>query len=185
MAWRTRDELLDLGFRHIGEGVRVSTGATFYRPENMSIGDHSRIDDQAMLTAGPEGSIDIGHHVYIGPACIIESPLRATFGDFSTLAGRVTIYGASDDYLGSTLTNPTVPPELRGLQNSPIRIGRHAIVGAHSVVLPGGDVGEGVAVGAMSLVNRPLDPFGVYVGTPVRRLRDRSRHVLELERRVI
>jgi galactoside O-acetyltransferase len=40
-------------------------------------------------------------------------------------------------------------------------------------VLPGAEIGDGTAVGAASLVNRALDPWGVYVGTPVRRIRER------------
>jgi acetyltransferase-like isoleucine patch superfamily enzyme len=183
-GWRTHESLVEMGFRHVGRDVLVSTGAVIYRPENVSIGDHSRIDDQAMLTPGPNGFIDIGKHVYIGPACIIESPETTTLGDFATLAGRVTIYGATDDYLGSTLTNPTVPARLRGESTSSIEIGRHAIVGTHSVLLPGAHLADGVAVGAMSLVDKPLDAFGIYVGVPAKRIRDRSDKVLELEKEV-
>lgn len=181
MGWFTREELLDMGMRHVGRDVRVSTGTRLYRPENMAIGDFSRIDDGAMLTAGPSGSIAIGSYVYVGPCCIVESPQDATFGDFSTLAARVTIYGASDNYGGEFLTNPTVPPELRDEITTPIHVGRHAILGTGSVVLPGGHIGEGTAVGAMSLVNRPLGSFGVYVGIPVRKIRERSREFLDLE----
>ena len=181
MGWYTTDELYDLGLKSVGKKVLVSTGATFYRPERISIGDYSRIDDSTTLTAGPNGSIAIGSYVYLGPYVMVESPLAATFGDFSTLAARVTVYGASDNYLGESLTNPTVPPEYRELTNEAIHIGRHAIIGTHSVVLPGAHVGDGCAVGAMTLVNRTLEPFGVYVGAPARRIRERSRRILELE----
>jgi acetyltransferase-like isoleucine patch superfamily enzyme len=134
-----------------------------------------------MLTPGPGGAIHLGRYVYLGPYCIVESPETAFFGDFSTLAARVTVYGASDDYSGGHLTNPTVPPEHRKVQSTPIHVGRHSIVGTHSVVLPGASIAEGCAVGAMTLVDRPLDAFGVYVGTPARRIRDRSRQFLERE----
>jgi len=184
MGWHTADDLRSMGFRSVGTDVRVSTGAQIYRPENISLGDRCRVDDGVMLTPGPDGSITLGAHVYIGGHCIIESPEDATFGDFSTLAARVTVYGASDNYGGDFLTNPTVPPHLRDEQTAPIRVGRHAIIGTHSVLLPGGHVGEGCAVGAMSLVNRPLDDFGVYVGVPARKVRERSRRVLELEAQI-
>jgi acetyltransferase-like isoleucine patch superfamily enzyme len=176
--------LLDLGFEHVGQDVRVSTGAIIYRPENIRLSDFSRIDDQVMLTPGPDGNIDVGRHVYIGPACIIESPEETTLGDFATLAGRVTVYGATDDYLGAKLTNPTVPAHLRGLTKASIHIGRHAIVGTNSVILPGAVLPEGCAVGALSLVNSPLEPFAVYVGIPVRKIMERSREVLDLEQQV-
>jgi galactoside O-acetyltransferase len=49
------------------------------------------------------------------------------------------------------------------------------------VILPGVTIGEGASVGALTLVNRSLDPFTIYAGIPARRLRDRSKAFLELE----
>ena len=45
MASYTKDELLAMGFRSVGEDVRVSTRASIYSPELISIGNHVRIDD--------------------------------------------------------------------------------------------------------------------------------------------
>jgi galactoside O-acetyltransferase len=55
------------------------------------------------------------------------------------------------------------------------------IIGAGAVVLPKLTIGEGVSVGALSLVNKTLKPWGVYFGMPVKRLRERSREMLVLE----
>jgi len=43
-------------------------------------------------------------------------------------------------------------------------IGKFAVVGANSVVLPGVTIGEGASVGACSVVTRDLDPWGIYIG---------------------
>jgi acetyltransferase-like isoleucine patch superfamily enzyme len=51
-------------------------------------------------------------------------------------------------------------------------------------VLPGVTIPDGVVVGAMSLVleDTELEPWGVYAGCPVRKLRDRPRErILKLE----
>ena len=40
---------------------------------------------------------------------------------------------------------------------------------------------EGTSVGAMSLVLKSTEPWGVYVGNPVKRLKDRKKDLLELE----
>ena len=56
-----------------------------------------------------------------------------------------------------------------------------AIIGAGTVVLPGVEIGEGTAVGAQGLVTRSLEPWGVYAGCPVRRLKDRPQDLLEQE----
>jgi carbonic anhydrase/acetyltransferase-like protein (isoleucine patch superfamily) len=56
-----------------------------------------------------------------------------------------------------------------------------AVVGAGSVILPGCSIGEGTTVGALSLVNRKLDPWMIYAGAPARPLRERRRELLQLE----
>jgi galactoside O-acetyltransferase len=97
------------------------------------------------------------------------------------LSQRVSIYSATDDYTGTALTNPTVPREYLNVRTAPVHLGRHVIVGSGSVILPGVWIGEGAAVGALSLVHRDLPEWGIYAGTPARRLRDRSKAMLAAE----
>ena len=85
----------------------------------------------------------------------------------------------SDDYTGAYMTNPTVPEQYTKVEQAPVRIGRHVIVGTGSTLLPGAVLGEGVAVGAMSLVKGVAEPWGIYYGIPARRQKERSRELLE------
>ena len=56
------------------------------------------------------------------------------------------------------------------------------IIGTNTVLLPGTRIGEGTVVGAGSLVNRDLAPWGIYVGSPARRIRERpSEQILAQE----
>jgi acetyltransferase-like isoleucine patch superfamily enzyme len=92
----------------------------------------------------------------------------------------VTVYTASDDYLGDSLTNPTVPEEYRGsVQRGPVRLGKHSIIGAGAVILPGASIGEGTAVGALSLVVAPLKPWIIASGSPARPRGERRRDEIE------
>ena len=83
---------------------------------------------------------------------------------------------------GATLTNPTVPSEYTGVTHADVFLGKHVIVGSGSVILPGVTLEEGVAVGALSLVTKRCEAFGVYTGNPARRIKGRKRDLLELER---
>ena len=105
--------------------------------------------------------------------------------DFSGLSQGVRIYSGSDDYSGASLTNPTVPSEFLNGKKKLVKIGKHVIIGSGSVVLPGVSIGEGSSVGALSLVTKSLDAWGVYFGTPVKKLRDRKRDLLEQEKLLI
>jgi galactoside O-acetyltransferase len=53
------------------------------------------------------------------------------------------------------------------------------------VILPGVTLEDGVAIGALSLVTKNCEAFSVYAGNPVRRIKDRKRDLLELERRFL
>ena len=104
------------------------------------------------------------------------------FEDFSGLSSRCAVYAASDDYSGEALTNPTVPDEYRKVTGGTVVFKRHSIIGAGSTVLPNVIIGEGVSVGSMSLINKSLEDWGIYVGIPCRKIKERSKHLLELEK---
>ena len=59
-------------------------------------------------------------------------------------------------------------------------MGDMTAIGANSVVLPGNDIPEGTVIGAMSLVPAGFrfEPWSVYAGVPIRRLRGRNREAV-------
>ena len=81
------------------------------------------------------------------------------------------------------MTNPTVPDDYTNVREAKVTIGRHVIVGTGTTILPGVHIGDGVAVGAMSLVNTDLEPWKMYWGIPVKCMRNRSRKLLDVEKR--
>lgn len=177
------EAVIALGFASVGDNVQISDKASFYAPGRITIGSNVRIDDFCVLAAGA-GGIAIGNYVHVGVGSSLIGAGRITMSDFSGLSSRVSIYSSSDDYSGATLTNPTVPRELAGVTHADVFLGRHVIIGSGSVVLPGVTLHDGVAVGALSLVNRSCESFGIYAGNPARRIQSRKRDLLELERQL-
>ena len=59
----------------------------------------------------------------------------------------MSIYSSSDDYSGGAMTNPTVPEQFTHFDCANVTVGRHVIIGAGSVVLPGITLREGPAFG--------------------------------------
>lgn len=74
--------------------------------------------------------------------------------NFSGRAYECHILSQSDDYSGPTMTNPTIPSELKNEAKKSIVIGCHSIVGTGSLIFPGDRMTEGAAVGVMSMVRR-------------------------------
>lgn len=173
-------DLARFGFKSVGKHVQVAKDCTIVGVQNISLGDHVRIDGPTLLSAA-SGYIHIGSFVHIGGGCSLGGGGGITLEDFSGLSQGVRLYSVSDDYSGKTLTNPCVPARYKSVHAAAVTLGRHVIVGSNSVVLPGVTLGEGASVGALTLVSRSLEPWGVYFGTPARRLRARDRALLALE----
>lgn len=172
-----------LGFASVGEDVKIHPSTILVGVENIHIGSHSRIDAHTIITAS--STVRIGSFVHIGAGCYLAGAAGIIIEDLSTLSQGVKIYSVSDDYSGGSLTNPTVPSVYRAVKEAPVHLGRHVIVGAGSVVLPGAHIAEACAVGALSLVSQPTAPWGIYGGVPARRLKERSRDLLALEERFL
>lgn len=177
------NQAYSLGFARVGHDVTVWPLAKVIAPERIAVGDSVIVDDFSLIMAGERTSI--GSFVHIASFCSLVGGGELVMDDFSGLSGGVRVYTGNDDYLGNSLTNPTVPAPYRATIRSFVRVGRHAIVGANSVILPGVTIGEGASIGANSLVTRDCDPWTVYVGSPARPLKARPRErMLELEARL-
>ena len=181
MSWLTREEIQKLGFKAVGKTVLLSNKASFYNCHNIAISDYTRIDDFCVLSAGV-GGISIGRNVHIAVYSLLIGAGRIVLEDFSGLSSRVSIYSSNDDYSGSAMTNPTIPSEFTNVASSDVTIESHAIIGSGTVVLPGVTLGQGVAIGALSLVTKNCEPFTIYAGSPLKRLGSRDRNLLEIER---
>lgn len=180
MALLTRNQIEEMGFAYVGKNVSLSDKASFYNCGGISIDDNSRIDDFCVLSAGA-GGISIGKNVHIAVFCSLLGRGRIEMHDFSGLSARVSLYSSSDDYTGRSMTNPTLPPQFTNVLHADVILGKHVIIGAGSIVLPGVVLEDGVAVGALSLVKKRCHAFGVYSGNPARRVLERKRKLLEVE----
>lgn len=179
-SFYTENELKRLGIGKIGDNVLISKKASIYNAQDLKIGNNVRIDDFCILS----GKITLGNYIHI-------SAYTALFGgrkqgiiveDYATISARCEIYALTDDYSGNSMTNPMVPEKYRNVYEARVRIEKYVIIGAGCTVLPGVTIGEGTAIGAMSLVNKEVDKWGIYVGIPCKKIRERSR---ELEKKVM
>jgi galactoside O-acetyltransferase len=174
-------ELRSLGI-NLGKNVLVHHSVLFFGGEHISIGDDTRIDAFAILSAGERG-IYIGSNVHLAASVqIFGSGGRVRLDDFVGLSGRVSVYSASDDYSGAALTNPTVPEKFRKVTKGDVLLREHVIVGCGSVIMPGVTLGIASAVGALSFVDKDVPDFAVVSGNPIRIVGKRDQKVIEIGR---
>ncbi|ANV83288.1 galactoside O-acetyltransferase [Picosynechococcus sp. PCC 7003] len=181
MAWLTKTEIEALGFAKVGTNVLLSNKTSYYNCSRIEIGDNVRIDDFCVLSAGV-GGIIIGSNVHIAVYSSLIGAGKIKLSDFSGLSSRVSIYSSNDDYSGSAMTNPTIPENFTNVTHADVLLERHVIVGAGSIILPGVILEEGVAIGALSLVNKNCQAFTIYAGSPLKRITSRKRDLLEIEK---
>ena len=167
-------------FRACGEDVQIYSRAHIVSPEVVSIGDSVIIDDFVFLVGGVETRI--GSFVHLASFTSYLGRGRLSIGDFVSVSSGARLYTGIDDFSGGSLVGPGVPEPYRQPTRSFLNVERFAIVGANAVVFPGVTLGEGCAVGALSLVNADCEPWTIYGGIPARPLKARRREpVLELE----
>lgn len=170
------EELNDLNFKSLGTNVLISKKTSIYGASNMSIGNNVRIDDFCILS----GNISIGNYVHISAFCALYGKFGIVISDYCGCSARCTLYSATDDFSGEFMISPLVSEKYTNVIGGMIRLEKYSQIGANSVIMPNVIIGEGVATGAFSFINKSLDPWGTYVGIPVTRIKDRSKNILKL-----
>lgn len=175
-SFYTDEELKNLGLKSYGKNVLISRKCSIYSPQKITLGNNVRIDDFCVLS----GNIKIHDYVHISAYVgMFSGSSNIEIGSYSAISSRNVIYAESDDYSGRTMVNPMVPEECRGVESANVSIGEHTIIGTGGTILPGVTIGEGVAVGAMSLINHDLEAWGKYAGIPCRKIGEREKELLK------
>lgn len=158
--------------KYCGDHVYIYPLTKIIRAENMSIDDYSRIGDYTYIDAGKK--VVIGKYTMITWHVIIE-------GGAETYIGNRVFIGPGAKILTSTYalhgyySNEFLPESTRAFQYGNIRIEDDAYIGANSVIMPGVTIKEGAVVGANAFVDKDLDAWGIYVGTPARKVGERQK----------
>lgn len=180
MGFLKKEDLELLGFKKIGNNLKISENAIFYNHKNISIDDNTRIDDFCIISAGT-GGIEIGKYVHIAAYCSIQGVGKVIMEDFSGLSSKVSIYSSSDDYSGISMTNPCVLSEFTNVKSGDVTLKKHVIVGVGSSILPNVTIGLGSAIGAFSLVNSDIPDSVIAAGVPAKEKNKRSKKLFEIE----
>ena len=85
-SFYTKEELLTLGFNHVGENVLISRKTSIYGPNRMSFGNNVRIDDFCILS----GEITLGSNIHIGAYCGLYGANGIVMEDYTGLSPRVS-----------------------------------------------------------------------------------------------
>lgn len=151
--------------KYCGENVKILNLAKIINPQCAEIDDNTIIFDYVFIDANK--SFKIGKYSCITWHCLVEGASHVEIGDRCFLGPGTKILGSTYEFHGY-YTSQHLPGDTSAIRYGEIKICDDAYVGANSVVMPGVTIGEGALVGANSLVDRNLKPWGIYHGNPVK-----------------
>lgn len=64
------------------------------------------------------------------------------------------------------------------ITNGDINIGNDVWIGGNTIILSGVNIGNGAVIGAGSVVSKDIDPFSIWAGNPIKKIRNRFDDVL-------
>jgi acetyltransferase-like isoleucine patch superfamily enzyme len=142
------------------------------RGTRMEIGARTMIDAFVKIKpAGGSGELVIGEDCAINSGTVIYTGNGIRIGDAVAIAANCTLAPTNHAFDDRTrrIRDQGFLPSKGG-----IVIEDDVWIGANVVVLDGAVIGEGTVVAAGSVVRGVLEPYSVYGGSPLRRLRGRG-----------
>lgn len=178
-------ELFEVGDRvRIGRGFysqgasRVTLGpdSSFYPGcfiqgrGHLDIASEVTFFPQSYISVGGENSVvRVGTKSHFAAGCAIYGGGGVSIGDFCNVAAHVVITSVQHD--------PAMhgrPMALAPSTSAPITIDDDVWLGANSTIVQGVHIATGCIVGANGVLTRDTEPYGIYVGVPARRVKDRA-----------
>lgn len=134
------------------------------RPKLVRIAKTARVDAFVKI----EGTVTIGEHCHIASFSHIGvGGGEVVFGDHSGCSSHVVICSGQPDLTYAHIS--AADPEEH---QHPIRkrtvIGKHVVIFAGAVILPGVEIGSYAVVGAGAVVTKDVRPYAIVMGVPAR-----------------
>jgi acetyltransferase-like isoleucine patch superfamily enzyme len=123
------------------------------------------------ISLGDESSfIEIGHNTHFAPNCVLYGWGGLKIGPYCNIAAHCVFATVGHD--------PVVrdkPMALASACKGPITLVEDVWLGANVTVTADVTIARGCIIGANAVVTKDTEEYGLYVGVPAKRLRDRKR----------
>lgn len=159
-------------FKEIGDNVEIFEPISIIDESKLAIKSNVRLSEFTLISGG-EG-VYIGNYVHIANHVSIAGGGILVVEDFVGVCAGVRIITGSDDITGNGIPSPMVSDEFRSYYRSHVVLKKHSFIGTNVIIHPGVTIGEGAVVASGSLVTKDLEPWGIYMGSPARKVRSRS-----------
>ena len=143
-----------------GSRIRGCVRTDVFPYNDFYIGEKSIVEDFTVINNGV-GEVLIGDNTIIGIGNVIIGPVE--IGNNVMLAQHIVVSGLNHNYM-----NVDISPKEQGVDCKRIIIADNVWIGANSVITPGVTIGKHAIVGAGSVVTKDVPPYSVVVGSPAK-----------------
>ncbi|MBM4373190.1 MAG: acyltransferase [Deltaproteobacteria bacterium] len=168
MGDHVRDKL-----KRCGEGVRLMPLAKVANPGVVELDDFCRLRDFVFIWGGQ--GVRIGKHSDIQPHVVVWGGGVLEIGDrVSVGPGSVLLTAVYSHREGLKMVDGLGEGTTKALYGKLV-IGDDVYIGANCSLMPNITIGAGAVLGAGSFVNRDAEPWGIYAGSPAKKIGERPR----------
>ena len=144
--WISPSRLIGISNVYLGSGVRIL--------------HHARIE--ILRHANGFGRLIIGDNVHIGHNFFCTSAIEVRIGDGVLISDNVALIDNAHIHSKSVSSNDT------GITCDAIDIGMNVVIYRNATILKGVSIGQGAVIAAGSVVNKDVEAFSLYAGSPAR-----------------
>ncbi len=142
-----RGWFINLFLKSTGKHFILNREVIIESPQNISIGNNVQINARCWISGG--GNLTIGSNVLIGPHVVIHTANHSFMNKHELIRNQ-----------GHSLKKIIIEDDVW--------------IGANSTILPGVRLSKGCIIGAGSVVTKNTEPYGVYVGVPAKKIKERK-----------
>lgn len=169
---------MENNFKKIGEDFFLGKYTDITRPHLCEFGNHTAIDSFFYCTT----QLLVGDYVHVSAQVSViggaDSYLKLDHFSFVAMGSRLIC--GSEDYTAGGLIGSTIPKEYKApTKLAPITFKKFAGCGVNTIIMPGVILAEGTMVGAGSVVTKSTEPWGIYLGSPAKLIKFRSKENIE------
>ena len=126
-----------------------------------------------------EQNVMANYRLHIGSANYVKIGSNTLFGSDCSVIDH-----SHGGYNGKFQSDPSIPPVKRELITSPIIIGKNCWFGDRVSIMPGVTIGDGVVVGAGSIVTKDIQSNSLAVGVPAKIIKKFSNEKKKWEHKI-
>ncbi|NLV17261.1 MAG: acyltransferase [Syntrophomonadaceae bacterium] len=154
--------------KNCGEGIRLMPLAKIAKPEVVELDDYCRLRDFVFIWGGQ--GVKIGKYTDIQPHVVVWGGGKLTVGDRVSIGpGSVLLTAVYSHAEGLKMVDGLGEGTTKALYGQLV-IENDVYIGANCTLMPDITIGEGAVIGAGSFINKDAEPWGIYAGSPAKKI---------------